>query len=135
MEDLPKRWIPEMAVQVSKIPWEDVEIWQERISNLTKEIQNFISGESTLIEQDYFPKFSKNQMALFVFDCNRLEGTISNSMWDGRTINNIIEYLDDKIIPEECEWDAEGGREYDVASNERQLYQTSRAVKYLLEDN
>lgn len=129
------RWNPEVTVQISKVPWEEEEEgWQLRVSKFTEQVMTVMRRRRSNWEQSYFETFSKRQLALFVFDCNRLEGTLSESMWGGKTIENITNYLNDSEVPVITSWNAEGGRESDTASSDMQLYQTSRAAKFLFEE-
>jgi fido (protein-threonine AMPylation protein) len=80
--------------------------------------------------------FFRNQLALAVYDSNRLESTISfGDRAQGSTMRLILAFFDGKeSAPPEHEWEADGGHDStpDMKSTDRQLYQCMVAVKHLL---
>ena len=70
---------------------------------------------------------------MLVFDSNRMEGTISIQLQQGPTLK-IIRQLMSTDMPEPpiVEWCSEGGRGNNCKSSDRQLFQSAKAVEYLL---
>ena len=131
LDDAPNRW--EGSVRLSTVVWEVVTpgeyTWLERCNSLTTQVQSFVPDA-------YSKVFFSRQLALAVFDVNRMEGTISPDMENGVTFGKINKFLgEDCVPPELIEWDSEGGREQSVRSTDRQLYQTARAAHFLLVEN
>ena len=127
------RWVTESIPTLSNVIWEQLSesdtTWEARCIGTTELVGTFVSN-------DYALEFYKRQLALAIFDVNRMEGTIAPTLETGATFAKIIENLEyDNVIPDPIEWDAEGGREQSVQSSDRQLYQTARAAKFLLEQN
>lgn len=109
-----------------------MEQFQKRLKIVNKTVHQIINAPQSPTQEGFF----KRQLALVVFDINRMEGTISPSMEDGRTFKKITEYMDnDCIIPEALQWNSEGEREHQSPSSDRQLYQFTKASQYLLVDN
>lgn len=120
------KWNPNLAVSVAKVKYHNENFYARE---LTEKICDLKSNE-------YAVRFLRTQLALTVFDANRLEGTISAEMREGPTMKLILKFADDNYDPppEKVSWDAEGGRE-NSESSQRQLYQCTQTVKYLLRDN
>ena len=83
----------------------------------------------------YYEEFYRSQLALLVFDINRMEGTLSARLEQGPTMKLIRSYFGNVEEPETVVWDSEGGREEDISSTKRQLYQCVKAVEFLLIQN
>jgi fido (protein-threonine AMPylation protein) len=80
--------------------------------------------------------FLHQQIALFIFDANRLEGTISAKHAQGPTMKLILSFLDKSSPePERTPWDSEGGREPGTPSSDRQLFQAVHAATFLLNEH
>jgi Fic family protein len=124
----------ECDITFSYVPWERIATadlsqqiyWRERAQIITNSVNNLKSSE-------YEDDFSNVNLALLVFDSNRMEGTISAKMEEGATMNKIMEYFSSKLPkPSVTPWCSEGGRDLNTPSCDRQLYQNTAAVKYLL---
>jgi fido (protein-threonine AMPylation protein) len=81
-------------------------------------------------------EFASQQLAMFVWDINRMEGTINTAMQEGSTMRLIRGFVSgEQPEPDAVPWDAEGGRDPSVSqSTARQLYECTRATKFLLEE-
>ena len=80
--------------------------------------------------------FLLRQLAVFVFDANRLEGTISPKHAQGPTMAVILAFFTGTAAePERVSWDSEGGREPSSPSSKRQLFQAVASVDYLMRKN
>lgn len=118
-----ERWNLDKSVRLSD------PTWQERFTPLTKLVCDFQHSDDA-------SRFCNRQLALAIFDVNRMEGTISSEMEEGATIGKISAYLSPTcIVPEVVEWNSEDGREQSTKSTDRQLYQCARAASYLLVQN
>ena len=124
-------------VAVCYVPWEPLDhadcpqtqIWMDRVSAITQRVRSFERS-------DYEETFSKNNLALLVFDSNRMEGTISTAMEEGDTMAKILSYMTPTSAePPAIPWCSEGGCDIDSPSSDRQLFQNAKAVQFLLVDN
>lgn len=133
LDERAKRWDESVTIRLSSVVWEVIThgeaTWLSRLESLTNLVKNFTPD-------DYTMPFFQRQLALAIFDVNRMEGTISPEMENGVTFGKINAFLsEDCVAPEQIEWDAEGGRDQGIKSSDRQLYQTARAAIFLLVDN
>ena len=126
--DASQRWRNTSSVRTSKVPWADCD-WDFCKARQAIAIIN-------LKPTPYLTDFVRRQLALVVFDTNRMEGTIRAEHREGPTMRRKQNFID-CVEPEPpiTAWDAEGGRDSGADSTARQLFQFVAAVKYLLYDN
>lgn len=123
-----RRWSTDLSVRTTYVPWEQHTDWPQAVKNVTQTV-------ASLADSPYVEEFRRRQLALLTFDANRMEGTIGDHHKEGPTMRRILEFIDGGSIPPDAEWNAEGGREDEVKSTDRQLYQFTKAVQFLLVDN
>jgi len=125
------RWMNSDPVATWRVPYEKDGNWPSRLKKITEDVYNL-----SAVPQEYFKNFANKQLAMFVYDANRMEGTIPIRYHNGSTITKINSFLsDDPVEPTVIPWCSEGGRELDTDSSDRQLYQCSKAVRFLLIEN
>lgn len=122
------RWSTDLSVRTTYVPWETHMDWPQAVKDVTQTV-------ASLPDSLYIEEFRRRQLALLTFDANRMEGTIGDHHKEGPTMRRILEFIDGRCIPPDIEWNAEGGREDEVASTDRQLYQFAKAVQFLLVDS
>lgn len=127
------RWDTTVTIRISTIVWEVITpgefTWLERCASLTELVQKFHPVS-------YSTTFFSRQLALAVFDVNKMEGTISPDMENEITFTKISTYLTPGCEePEKVEWDSEGGKKQSRKSSDRQLFQTAQAAWFLLVQN
>eukprot|EP01098_Paradermamoeba_levis_P005959 TRINITY_DN2489_c0_g2_i1.p1 TRINITY_DN2489_c0_g2~~TRINITY_DN2489_c0_g2_i1.p1 ORF type:complete len:303 (-),score=21.70 TRINITY_DN2489_c0_g2_i1:202-1110(-) len=115
-----------------KVPYEEELDWNARFQRVCNSTDKAIAEYS---KDSYLEVFRKFQFSLFVYDSNRMEGTISPAHKEGPTVAMIVKFLDGSDVPEEVSWDSEGGRDANATSSRYQLYTYTRAVRHLLQDN
>lgn len=135
MEGKDKVWMNVNNVKFCKVPWDDnggsVESWRERLATINESVMSFLKGDETK-----FNNFFCTQLAMTIFDINRMEGTVSPSLQEGATFLAILNFLEDSCEPPPpIAWNAEGGRELKAISTQRQLYQFTKAAVFLLKEN
>jgi Fic family protein len=114
-------WEPDKEAQVHE--------WREFVNTLPQRISEVRQLGSFATE------FGKKQLALFIFDSNRLKG-ITTDHAEGTTMATISTYLDGTgAVPDVERWDSEGGRELSSPSSNRQLFQACTAANFLLREN
>ncbi|CUI14218.1 cell division protein, Fic-like, putative [Bodo saltans] len=125
------------ATPVTHVGWEkdDAEYQNKKWEDLITLMPTAID-EANDENADTIQRFLKRAMAVFIFDANRLEGTISSLHREGTTVRAILGFLNGTIsAPEAVPWNSEGGREPNSPSSKRQLFQAAAAALYLLRDN
>jgi fido (protein-threonine AMPylation protein) len=136
MTELPPhcRFDSRQVPQVVAVNWyyqppgcDPAKVWSDAAVKMFKDV-------ATLSRDGKVDKtFVSHQLAMLIFDTNRLEGTISEHHHAGPTVRSITSFLDPSTPePEAVPWNAEGGREPDTLSASRQLYQMTAAARYLL---
>ena len=134
-----KRWNEDTVIDVDFkiVSWEKLDTadprdskgWKDRALQVTKMIRKMEHSE-------YKKTIHKGQLAMLVFDSNRMEGTISTRLQQGPTMMRIMELMSIGMIePPVVEWCSEGGRETNCRSSDRQLFQSAKAVEFLLVQN
>jgi fido (protein-threonine AMPylation protein) len=79
--------------------------------------------------------FAKCQLALFIYNSNRIEGTLGPHVAEGPTVKLLMDFVHKCAeTPPESEWNSEGVTSGTVASA-RQLFQAVGAADFLLGEN
>jgi fido (protein-threonine AMPylation protein) len=137
MAELPRhcRFNPQRVPQVVAVSWlyqppgcDPAAEWAREAKAMFNDIDALSRGG--VVDET----FMNQQLAMLVFDTNRLEGTISQHHRAGPTMDLITSFLADPSTaePEVVAWNAEGGREPGTLSASRQLFQMTVAARYLL---
>lgn len=120
------------CIQLRTVPFEadDLICWKIRLQTVSNGIASI-----DFKANNYTSAFAAKLLPLYVYDINRMEGTICGQN-EGATMLKIRSYFEAGCkIPDLVQWNAEGGREATTESSDRQLYQCAQAVKFLLVDN
>ena len=116
-----KRWRLDTVadVEFKAVIWEpqqNAECWKARAENVTTMIRQIGCSE-------YEKTFQEGQLAMLVFDSNRMEGTIPIQFQQGPTLKRIRQLMStDMPEPPIVEWCSEGGRGENCQSSDRQLF-------------
>lgn len=123
------QWADETALRVVRVPWDSDRNWLAAARATSQRVAEFI-------DVPYTAQFARAALAMWVYDANRMEGTLSRDAQEGKTMKLILDFVDGTVpVPPDIEWDSEGGREEATASSHRQLYQAVAAARYLFDEH